>query len=139
MAINYNTLNNTNINNQQNFGVDSEEIAVYLPEHGLANDDILKVHIEATMAALDPRVKLALPTTWREGLNKNIYINDKDCRPTVAMQRTFQNYRSLRRQDNRMFACTYFKHGDKMKVASWNGDHDLMYITTKLDMSHDEC
>ena len=138
MAMNYNTLNNTNINNQQNFGVDSEEIAVYLPEHGLANDEILKVHIEATMAALDPRVKLMPPTTWRESLNKNIYVNDKDCKPTVAQQRTFQNFRSLSRQDNRSFAHEYLSHGDKLKVASWNGDHDLMFVTTKLDTSHDE-
>lgn len=138
MSMNYNDLSNTRINNQENFGVDSEEIAIYLPEHGLANDDVLKVHIETTMAALDPRYKRALPATWNCMLNKSIYINDKDCRPTVAPQRQFQNYRSLSRQDNRLFAHTYFQHGDKIKVASWNGDHDLMYITTKLDVSHDD-
>ena len=129
-----NELKIEDINNQQNFKVDSEEIAIVLPLKYDTTVEPIKVHIESIM----PKVqnKRGLPKKFIRPLNKSIYANDKECMPTVSRTIQYQNYRSLYRLDNRPFCHRYIDHGAKIKVASWNGDHDLMYATNKLDPSY---
>ena len=130
---NRNELKIADINNQQNFKVDSEEIAVVLPELFDTTTQPIQLHIESIM----PKVafKLDFPKIATKPLIKSIYANDPKCMPSVSSSIRYQNYRSLYRLDNRPFCHRYLKHGQKIKVASWNGDHDLLYATNKLDPS----
>lgn len=128
-----NDLKIADINNQQNFKVDAEEIAIILPLIQDTREEPIVVHIETLM----PKVpnKLDTPKISVMPLNKTIYANDKECMPTVSSNIRHQNFRSLYTLDNRPFKHRYLRRKAKIKVSSWNGDHDLMYATNKLDPS----
>lgn len=129
-----NELKITDINNQQNFMVDDEEIAFTLPKVYDTAVEPIQVHIETLM----PKVafKLQHPKIAIKALNKKVYANDIECMPTVSPNIKYQNFRSLYTLDNRPFRHRYINYLSKIKVASWNGDHDLMYATNKLDPSY---
>lgn len=131
---NRNELKIDDINNQQNFMVDDEEIAIQLELKYDTTIQPIKVHIETIMPKIPN--KLDLPKIVIMPLNKRIYANDAECMPTVSNFIKHQNYRSLYRLDNRPFFHRYIDRMAKIKVASWNGDHDLMYATNKLDPSY---
>lgn len=131
--MNYNSLRNNLHNNQENWQIDNQELCVFLPLEEDSRKEPYLVNIRKTM----PNIPIDLPKDHIVvTLNKNIYVNDTECKPAVADQIFEQNYRSLYREANRFFDHKWLSHGAILKLAPWNGDYDEMLVSTKLDPSY---
>lgn len=119
-------------NNQESWRIDNEEKCTFLPKHENSVKQPYKVNIWKTM----PLIPKALPVEWPVNLSDSVFINDSECKPSVAKTIYEQNYRSLYRMDNRAFDHRWLDHGMTLQLAPWNGDYDEMKISTKIDPSY---
>lgn len=69
-------------------------------------------------------------------LNSSIFINNKDCKPTVSRSVISQNFITVPKHPKATFENKYKKHGIKVEIEVLNDNVDNMRITDTYDESH---
>jgi hypothetical protein len=119
--------------NMEYWKIEPEEKAYYAPVMGLANLTPLQLYIPKIM----PLITKGVPKTTKSNLRATCFVNDSACKPVVASSITTQNFKSVPRYDNQVFARSYLKQNALIVLEVCNGNADDMHITTKVDRSTD--
>lgn len=120
------------IANMKSWELSTKEIAFYAPKKGFANAASLQLYIPKIFLDQPKGIpKISSPAV----LNSSCIINDKACKPTVSKTYKTQNYITVPRHKNALFAYNYFHQGDKIQVEVHHGDIDDIRVTNEVDNS----
>ena len=115
--------------------INDREIAFNLEKtpatKGRTQDPIWKLNIPKLM----PMIPVACPKTTKEKLDKSIFINAKECRPSIQEIIDTVNYLEADRPPNRAFIYAYKTHGMKLEIELPHRNMDEHRIDNTIDNS----
>ena len=121
-------------NNIKKWTLEDQEIAIYAPKHGPANESPLKVQIPKLCPLINNGAPKENPPA---SISTSCFINASDCKPIVSPKINTRNYLELEMMPNQKFKNDHFWKGDKMIVEIRNKNIYDMKITNRLDNSHE--
>lgn len=98
---------------------------------GLTEEKTWKVFIPKIL----PLIMLDIPKDTPESLSASVFINAKDCKPTVQPMIKTRNYVMVTRPANRSFTYKYKTHGMELEVDVLHGNLDNLRISNNVDKS----
>ena len=119
--------------NVNKWSISDNEKAYYCPiPYGSSSVGSFQLYIPTMMPLISGPAK---PTQIISSLSSSCFINDSNCKPSVAKTIRTQNYKTVQMFPNRNFREAYFRHGSELIVEVFNNDVHNMRVSNKVDTS----